>query len=247
MTKIIGILVLVGVFFVFAGINNWFGLGFKKIIGSGNVIEKKVNVSNFNKISLAGMGNLIIEQGDEESLKIEAEDNILDKIIVQTKNEILDISYGKALWNFFRVKPTKKINYHIKLKNLNEIKITGSGSATSELIKTENLSIIVNGSGKIDLKVEAESIESRVSGSGNFDLSGSADSQKLNINGSGKYFAKELVSKSTTVKISGSGKAEVDVKEELDVSINGSGSVFYVGDPKISQEISGSGKIQKFK
>lgn len=241
---IIIVIVLVG-FFILGSVFNWFGMGGDKIIGSGNIITKDVEVSDFNNISLAGMGNLIIKQGNQESLKIEAEDNIMDEIVAEVKGDTLDINY-KRNWLFsLLIKPTKDINFYINLKDINKINISGSGTAQSENIKTDNMDIIINGSGEIDLSIEAETLKSNVSGSGSFNLSGKVDFQEMIISGSGKYFAKELESKKAVIKISGSGKTEINAKEELDVNISGSGTVFYVGDPKITQKISGSGKLEQ--
>lgn len=48
--------------------------------GSGNIISEDRAVSEFNKVSVLGSGNLFIEQGDEESLTIEAKDNMFPLI-----------------------------------------------------------------------------------------------------------------------------------------------------------------------
>ncbi|MCJ7666613.1 MAG: DUF2807 domain-containing protein, partial [Actinobacteria bacterium] len=49
----------------------------EKIIGSGNVISEDRAVPGFSKISISGSGDLFIEQGDEESITITAEDNLI--------------------------------------------------------------------------------------------------------------------------------------------------------------------------
>ena len=49
-----------------------------RVIGSGNVISEVRSVSKFDSISLIGIGTLIVEQGNRESLEIIAEDNIIE-------------------------------------------------------------------------------------------------------------------------------------------------------------------------
>ncbi len=46
------------------------------INGSGNIITQSIDVSNFDRVSLEGSGDVYIEQGQTESLTIEADDNI---------------------------------------------------------------------------------------------------------------------------------------------------------------------------
>lgn len=227
-----------------AGILNWLGTDFTRITGSGNVITKDIEVSDFNKISLSGMGNLIIQQGDEESLTIEAEDNIIGEIIAEVKDNTLDIRYKRTGLFSWLINPTRDVDFNIKVKDIGGINISGSGTVTADKIKTDSLNITISGSGKVDLGIQAKTLKSNVSGSGSFNLSGQVDSQELSISGSGKYRAKDLKSKKAVIGISGSGKAEINT-QALDVTISGSGDVFYLGDPKITQKISGSGKLEQ--
>ncbi|HZD61139.1 MAG TPA: hypothetical protein VE439_11905, partial [Anaerolineae bacterium] len=65
--------ILIGLLLFFAAIYLSSCAGFGGVTGSGNVTTESREVSGFNEISLSGRGNLIIEQGNEESLRIEAE------------------------------------------------------------------------------------------------------------------------------------------------------------------------------
>ncbi len=92
--------------------------------------------------------------------------------------------------------------------------------------------------------MKTDRLTTEVNGSGKFSIRGEARKQTIKISGSGNYEARNLISDVALVKISGSGKTELNVREELDVRISGSGNVLYRGNPKISQQISGSGKIR---
>ena len=74
-------------------------------------------------------------------------------------------------------------------------------------------------------------------------MKGSAWEHSINISGSGNVRAFGLDTKSTYVRISGSGNSEVTVQDYLNVTISGSGSVYYKGNPDIEANISGSGTI----
>ncbi|MDD5341823.1 MAG: DUF2807 domain-containing protein [Patescibacteria group bacterium] len=212
--------------------------------GSGNVANETRDVSNFKRISLSGVGNLKITQGDTEGLKIEAEDNLIKKIETKVEAGTLKIGY-KHWWSFGLIWPTKDVNFFLTVKELEAITISGSGSIEAPALKVKNLNIEVNGSGKVNMHLEAEEVISKISGSGNFLLTGTTTKQELDISGSGSYLARDLKSKQAKVEISGSGKAELNVEEALNIKISGSGTVRYLGTPKIDQEISGSGKIER--
>ena len=68
--KIIGLLII-GLLFISAC-----GLG--TIQGSGDVITESREVSGFDSVSHTGIGQVIIVQGDEESLNIKADDKLME-------------------------------------------------------------------------------------------------------------------------------------------------------------------------
>ena len=86
--------------------------------GSGKVVTETRQVSGFDRVALSGIGNLTITQGDKESLKIEAEDNILPRIETTVQNRTLIIRYQNNDWQK-NVVPTKPINFYLTVKNIN--------------------------------------------------------------------------------------------------------------------------------
>jgi hypothetical protein len=55
--------------------------------GSGNVVEETREVSGVSGVELATLGTLHVEIGESESLRIEAEDNLLEYIETDVRNE----------------------------------------------------------------------------------------------------------------------------------------------------------------
>jgi hypothetical protein len=212
--------------------------------GSGKVIQEERQVANFNKISFAGTGNLIIVQTSTESLRIEAEDNIVPRISTRVDDQTLIIEY-RAAWPTFWFNPTKPINIYVNVKDIQKIEGSGATTIKSDSIKTDKLEITGSGMTKAELSIEVGQLVSEISGAGDFIISGKADNQDSTISGAGKYEAKQLLSKDAKVEISGAGQATVDAQDKLDVEVSGAGQVFYIGNPKISQKISGAGKVEK--
>src|SRR6188768_975997 len=66
-----------------------------RIEGSGNVITKEFPVKSFEELNASGVFNLLLSQGDKESLKIEADDNLMDLFIVENEGSTLKISMKK--------------------------------------------------------------------------------------------------------------------------------------------------------
>ncbi len=240
-----GLVTLLVVSFVLIIIFNAFGFG-ETITGSGQVITEERPFSDFNQISLAGYGNLIITQSTStEALKIEAEDNLMPKIKTRVEDKTLKIDYEWQTWPWFSFKPQKPVNFYVTVKDLNKITLSGAGTVKSSEIKTGELEIKISGAGKADLSLETQKIIAEISGAGEFILAGKTDIQKAQLSGAAKYDGKNLESKEADVEISGAGQAVVKVSDKLNAQISGAGKVEYIGNPQVTQEISGAGKVIK--
>ena len=89
------------------------------------------------------------------------------------------------------------------------------------------------------------SFDVEISGSGRVEPTGTADTLVVEISGSGHYLGEDLEASFGTVRVSGSGEAVVNVADNLDVDVSGSGGVQYIGEPTVTESISGSGDITR--
>jgi carbon monoxide dehydrogenase subunit G len=211
--------------------------------GSGNVVKENRDLSGFKEISLNGDINLILKQGDVESVEVEAEDNIISDIKTQVTGNKLMISHEGAS---SMIRPTKPINVYVTVKDINSIEISGSGKVEGSNINTNNLDLSISGSGTSAIEnLTANNLKASISGSGKIELTGKTSSQNINIEGSGEYKTKNLQSEKTVITIDGSGSAEVNTSQNLEINITGSGKVSYSGNPTIKQNINGQGDVKQ--
>jgi len=223
---------------------NEFKETFGIIIGSGNVISETREVPYFNSLELRSISNVYISQGEKQSITIQAEDNILETINTEVKNNKLIIS--KEGYRFAIIRAHAPINIYITTKDITELEVSGSGNIISNsIIVTDNLELEISGSGNITINASTNNLETSISGSGKIDLSGIANNHNLKISGSGNINSFNLLTKSTSALISGSGNAKINVLEELDAKISGSGNIQYQGNPEVETSISGSGTVKK--
>ena len=208
--------------------------------GTGNVITESRRVSGFDAVDLSGIGTLIIQQGDSESLEITAEDNLMPYLESRVSGSRLEL----GVQQFVNIQPTKDIVYHLTVIDLSAIETSGLGNVEMDSLSTAQLSIDISGSGNVKIgDLQAEKLNLDVSGMGEITIAGEANDQTVEISGSGSYQAGNLQSSITRVQISGSGNAVVWADEDLNVNISGMGTVNYYGSPVISSEITGAGKL----
>jgi hypothetical protein len=212
--------------------------------GSGKVVTETRQVGSFDRVSLNGIGNLSISQGEKEILKIEAEDNVLPRIETTVQNGTLIIRFQND--NFQRnVIPTKPVNYDLSVKDLSGIELSGAGSISSAQFKTDHLTIASSGAGSIKFGlITAQSLHANVSGLGKCELAGKVKDQNVVISGTGTYNARDLESENTTIIISGAGSSTVWSTSLLDITISGAGNVNYYGNPIVTKTISGIGSVK---
>jgi hypothetical protein len=210
----------------------------------GNVITETRDLSGFDRISLGGVGHLVVEPGDQESFKVEAESDLLPYIITRVRDGRLEIGLKHRISRPL-LGSTGPINYYVTVKELNGIEVSGAGKVTGSRLCADHMDLFISGAGKAKLDMTVTELDTNISGAGSLRLAGEAVRQALNISGAGKYLASELSSKEGSVVISGTGKSTMNVSDRLDVKISGCGHVTYAGNPEISKRVSGCGKVSK--
>jgi hypothetical protein len=210
------------------------------LIGSGDVITETIQVSNFDRISLEGSGEVRVTQDGSEALKVETYENVMEYVIAEVEDGALILGLQEGEKTFL----PRRLIFHVSVDDLTSLSVAGSGGITTETIKTDHLLAAVAGSGEVRISnLAADGMRASIGGSGQIELGGEVVEQDISISGSGNYSAGDVCSASVKVKISGSGEATVCATETLEVDISGSGSVGYYGQPSVSSSGSGSGNL----
>ena len=203
------------------------------------LLKKTVEISNIDRLEVAGPGLLTLTQGDSESLEIIASQKVMDRIEVDARGSTLRLRLKDGSnWGFFKI--DNKINYQLTLKTLN--KISTAGSIDLELttdLNVENLDLERAGSGDMQfINIKAKKMEMSSAGSGDFTaVNIAANSLNLSTAGSGDIrVANIAVDTKIEVDTAGSGDISIEqlIAQELEVSMAGS------GDTKI-----GEGTVQR--
>jgi hypothetical protein len=218
-------------------------------MSSEQMVTEKREVHGFNRVRLRDYGELIVSKGDEESLTIESEQEILDAIQTVVRGDTLDIFIG-ASWldklnfalstSFTRI----PIKYTLVVKALAALDILGAARVQIDGFESDRLAIVLGGAGEITgHDLQAGQLDVDLRGAGKIELAGSADDQWVTISGAGNYRAPDMSTKKTRVEVNGAGKATVAASEELNLAIRGVGSVDYYGPGTVKRSISGLGSI----
>jgi len=207
----------------------------KIIQGSGNVIRETRDVFGINSIELEGMGNVILTQGNEEFLTIEADDNLMEYITSEMSGQKLQIKFPKNQ----TLIPSKTIIFRIGFINLSSLSSSGTVSIESRSINTNRLELLAYGEGAINIRwLTTTELKVITSGSGDIVLAGKVQEQSIELTGVGNYNAPDLQSQIATILNDGLGSAILWVEDVLNVEIKkGAGDVSYFGNPTVNEDL----------
>jgi hypothetical protein len=216
----------------------------KLIDPSDVVITQERPVSDFTGIDMGTFGEVIITQGNSESLTIKGSDNIVPLVKTTVKNGVLVLSMEHGV-DFTGINSNNVLTFTITVKDLNDLTVSGAGKVTMDTLSTKDMAIVMSGAGDINLgALKADSLNVNISGVGPVETAGEATTAIINISGAGSFKAPDLKVQKAEVNISGIGGAEVWVTDELTGTISGGGSVKYYGDPQTNTTTSGVGNFE---
>jgi hypothetical protein len=200
-------------------------------------------VSGFNAISLSAPVKLELVQGDTESLVLEGDETLIADLETFVEGNTLRIRTKPKAWSTHY----GKVKGKVVARNIEALRIAGSGDISAASLKSAALKLAISGSGDIRIgTLGATNVDVSVSGSGDVTVGGKADEMSGHIAGSGDLRLAKLEVKDAKISIAGSGDATLWATQSLAVSVAGSGDVKYYGDPSIKKtSIVGSGSLKR--
>ena len=207
----------------------------------GILITEERSLPSFTALELGGAGKVLITQDTTYAIRIEAGDRLMNYIETEVTNGKLRI--WERSNRFHNWKP---VRYFVSAAYLDRIVLAGSGEITGNDFQTQDLELILAGSGRIYVAADPAHTRAEITGSGQIDVTGATQTLDLRITGSGEFECRSFISDTTDVTITGSGRAVVNTTEALFAKISGSGDIWYYGNPPVVEtNISGSGTIQR--
>ena len=188
--------------------------------GSGVSASETRDVKPFGSVELAGSNNVVIRVGEQQSVIVRADDNLLDRVTTHVQSGKLVI--GNTPGSFSTSSP---MSVEVTVPKLSALTLSGSGN------------IVVGG-------IDATSLTVTLPGSGTLTGSGTTTRLGVTVSGSGMVQFSRLVASDVQAVVSGSGTIFLTATESLDASVPGAGTIIYAGNPPdVTRSITGTGAI----
>lgn len=211
------------------------------IKGSGKAISEERQISNFTGLDVSGGFEVVLTQGNQQALVIEADDNLMREIITEVRGGELNIYVRGS------VSPVSKMKAYLTFVHLEDIDISGAVRVNAEQkLSFEKLNIEGSGASKIEFSAEMQSLKADFSGASTVNISGNVNDLKIECSGASKLYLSDLQASTAKLELSGASYAEVNVSGNLRVDASGASDVRYKGDPKdVSFDTSGASKVRE--
>jgi Putative auto-transporter adhesin, head GIN domain len=188
--------------------------------GSGVAATDTRDLPPFGAVELAGSNIVTIRVGEEQSVVVRADNNLINHVTTAVQDGSLVIGNIPGSYT-----PKSPMSVTVSVPSLDALTLTGSG-----VIAVTD--------------IEASSLTVRLPGSGVLRASGAATKLDVTLGGSGDAQLEQLVASDVRAVVSGSGRIVLTATESLDASVSGSGAIMYGGNPQeVTKSITGSGAI----
>jgi hypothetical protein len=219
-------------------INGQFG---RTIYGNHKVKTEKRNINNLRGITVSSGIDVYFKQGDDVSVTVEADDNLLEYILTDVRDGVLHV-YTEE-----NIRDAERKRVYVTMPEVNLLKTTSAGDIIGESpVKTRKIELASSSAGDIKLNLFADEIEVNISSSGDMLLSGECNTLIAHMNSAGDLNAYDLKTKEANVSVSSAGDADINVSERLTARASSAGDINYMGNPKyIDAHSSSAGGIHK--
>lgn len=213
----------------------------KGIEGNGKIVKVKRTLDqSFDKIFISRGIELIIEQADENKMRIETDENIQDHIITEIIDNNLKIYTDTSLYSNTHVK------IYLNFQDLKEIHASSNSYVlNNKAFKIENLKLKTSSNASLKIKVIAKDLKTEASSGSQILLEGSTNNISAEASSGSHINAEELSSINASAKASSGGEINFNTVDTLKAKASSGGDITYLSTPsKIEKKTSSGGTIK---
>lgn len=210
--------------------------------GNGEVVteERAINES-FTAIKAAEGLDVYLTQSDNESISVEADENLHDIILTDIENGVLRIHTKENIgWS-----TSKKV--HVSFRDISSIKSSsGSDVYSTNTIQAERLELKSSSGSDIKLDVNTSVLNCDSSSGSDIRLSGKTVKLYAEASSGSDIKAADLMAESSEVKASSGADITVNTSKALTARASSGGDIKYYGNPEnVDKSDSSSGSVKQ--
>lgn len=214
--------------------------GMTGVRGNGNVISEDRTInSDFEVISVKQGINLYLTQGKSTEINVEADENIMDLLITEVKNNELKIYFDK---NVYRAKAR---NVYLTTNIISKIRTSSGASVKSEnTLQVNSLDLNSSSGSSIKIYVSAEEVTSSSSSGSDLNVFGKTQTFSANASSGSSIDAGMLETVNAYAEASSGANIDLNVTSKLIAKASSGGDIDYEGNPSdVNKDTSSGGSV----
>lgn len=217
-------------------------MNFNGIKGSGNITtETRTANEDFKKIEVSHGIKVIVEQSDNKSISVEADDNLQQHIITKIENGVLKIESDEN----YNATETPVVKVKMPVTNgLNAN--SGSEIASLGTLITENIDVESSSGSQINITVEADAIKIESTSGSSIEVGGKALKVETSSSSGSTIDAKNLMANEVISQTSSGSTTSVYPIVKLEAKASSGSNISYHKIPKtVSKEENSGGSVSE--
>lgn len=194
-----------------------------------NAGELKV-LDQFSRINFAGSMQVIFSQGDQYTVRVDAPQQVVDKLVIYVRSKELNICSKDNLIDFDPAFSFSQVKIFVTSPNIKQIDLTGSGSMTvKDAVTASRLDIDITGTGNMSFTgtLSCNFLDVDITGSGNLDFANvKADKIETDVTGVGNVNYSRVNAGNIGSNITGAGNITIAGDAEKHIkNVTGVGNI----------------------
>ncbi|SFV63441.1 hypothetical protein MNB_SV-12-383 [hydrothermal vent metagenome] len=192
--------------------------------GSGILATKNVMLrGEFNKINIKIPADITIHQSSKKAITLKMEKDFIDNVLFEVNNSTLNIGTKGS------INSRLKIEIVVSTASINALSVSSTADVTVDGFSVKSFELFSAGTSKVTF------------------LSGDIGTLSLQSKGTSQINLEQIQVKRAKIVSQGTSRTNINVSDNLTVKLSGISKVEYSGNPKITQKLSGLGKLIKAK
>jgi len=204
--------------------------------------SRTFDLKGFDRLSLGSAFTITVTKGNH-AVKVEGRKQDIEELKADVVGGKLRIGYKNHNgWN----KNRKRVTVTIAMPTLKALDL--SGASTSKVTGFDDLGTLdldISGASKSDIQVKAQKIVMDMSGASTITLTGTADRLEGEVSGATSFRAYDFPVKEAFLDVSGASNIKVSVSGKLEVEASGASSVRYRGSASVRSNTSGASSVKR--
>ena len=208
--------------------------------GNGEVVKESREVyEEFTEISASEGMDVYVTQGDNFTIEVEADENIIELIGTDIKNGKLKVH---AIENIGRA--TKRV--HVSLPSVTGLSASsGADLYTQNVIRANKISLDASSGAGIKAALVADEVDADTSSGADIRIEGEAVLFYADASSGSDIKAKDFTVRTCHADASSGADISVNVSESLIADASSGADISYVGNPDVQKKKSYSGRVHK--